>query len=450
MRLRGLLVAAALLAALSGAVWYSNKLEKEKEGKPAADAPPKLLEIPSDQIQQVEVTRKGGDTTTVKRASDGKWELTSPKAIRADQDSVNSLVNTFNSFSSDRLIDEKAGDLSPYGLAAPTIIVTVTKKDGKTSKLLLGDETPTSGGIFAKLDGDARVFTLASWNKSSLDKSFKDLQDRRLITFDSDKLTRLEMTAKGQIVEFGKNNQNEWAILKPKPMRADGGNVEELIRKLKDAKMDPAVSQEDAKKAAKEYAGATPVATAKVADAAGTQQIEVRKAKDNTYYAKGSAMEGIYKATTDLGDGLNKSLDDFRQKKLFDFGWNDPAKVEVKDAAKSRLLTKEKDKWKEGNKEMDSTSVQALVDKLRDLSASKFHDSGFTTAVLEASVTSNDGKRNEKVLISKSGDKYFAIRENEPAVYEVDAKAFEELKKAAADVKEPPPPAPPKKDDKKK
>jgi len=445
MQFRGILFATLLLAMLGGGLWYSNKVEKAKEGKPAADAPPKILEIPTDQVQQVDIV-KGAETTSVKKAADGKWELTSPKAFRADQDSVSTLVGTFSSLSSDRVIEEKAADLSSYGLNTPSLTVSVTKKDGKKVKLLIGDETPTQGGVFTKLDGDARVFTMANFSKSSLDKAFKDLQDKRMLTFDSDKITRIELSVKGQTVEFGKNNANEWQILKPKPMRADGGNVEELVRRLKDAKMDPAASEEDVKKAAAAYGGAQPVAVAKVTDAAGTQQIEVRKTKDNTYYGKGTAVEGIHKLTSDLGDGLNKSVDDFRNKKLFDFGWSDPSKIEVSDNGKARTFSKSSDKWMEGNQQMDSITVQALIDKLRDLSAAKYPESGYTTPVFHVVVTSNEGKRNEKVLISKTGDKYYAIRENEPSVYEVDGKVFEELKKAASDVKEPPPP---KKEEKK-
>ncbi len=447
MKFRGLLIAAAALAALAGLVYWSEKAEKAKEGKPAADAAPKLLEIPTDQVQKVEIV-KGDQTTAVQKSGDGKWELTAPKQFRADQDSVSSLVNTFNSLSSDRLIDEKAVDLSGYGLNKPSIAVTITRKDGKVSKLLLGEDTPTSGGVFAKLEGDSRVFTLASFNKSSIDKSFKDLQDKRLVTFDSDKITRIELTVKGKTVEFGKNSNNEWQILKPKTMRADGGNVEELIRKIKDAKMDPLVNEADAKKAATEFAGAPVAGIAKITDASGAHQLEVRKAKDNTYYLKGSAAEGVSKGTSDLGDGVSKEVDTYRQKKVFDFGWNDPTKIEVTDDGKTRSFTKTGDKWKEGNKELDSTSVQALVDKLRDLAAASFPESGSTTPLFTAVVTSNDGKRTEKALISKTGEKYFAIRENEPPVYEIEKKVFEELQKAAKDVKEPAPPA--KKEEKKK
>jgi hypothetical protein len=49
---------------------------------------------------------------------------------------------------------------------------------------------------FTSLDGDPRVFTIASWNKTSLDKSWQDLRDKRLLTFDQDKLLRVELTAK--------------------------------------------------------------------------------------------------------------------------------------------------------------------------------------------------------------------------------------------------------------
>lgn len=446
MQVRGLLVAAVLLALLGGLVWWSNTAEKKKETKPDPNAPPKIAEIPADQIEQVEIL-KGGQSTTLKRGADGKWELTAPKAFRADQDAAATLVGTFTSLSSDRLIEEKATDLTPFGLSQPSLTVVVTKKDGKTTRLLIGDETPTAGGYFAKLDGDARVFTLASWNRSSLDKTFADLQDRRLIIFDSDKLTRIELALKGQQLEFGKNNQNEWAILKPKAMRADGSAVDELVRRLRDAKMDPSAPAEDAKKAATEFAGGTLVAIARTTDAAATQQLEVRKGKDNNYYARGSALEGVYKVGSDLGDGLNKTPDDFRQKKLFDFGWNDPTRVEIKDEGKTRAFAKSGDKWSEGDKTLDNISVQNLIDKLRDLQATKFLETGYTTPVLEATVTSNDGKRTERVLISKTGDNYFAIRENEPAVYGLDAKAVADLKQAAADVK---PAASPAKEEKKK
>jgi len=271
--------------------------------------------------------------------------------------------------------------------------------------------------------------------KSSLDKTPDDLRDKRLLSFDSDKLTRVDLQAKGAAVEFGKNSSNEWQILKPRPLRADGSQVDTLVSKLKDAKMDPPkVDPENAKK----FAAAAKVATATVADSNGDQTLEVRKDKDNNYYAKSSAVEGVYKVPADLGQALDKELDDFRNKKIFDFGFSDPTKLEIKGVT----YTKSGDKWMSGSKTMDNISVQTLIDKLRDLGATGFAETGGGNPVFDATVTSNDGKRVERVLISKNGDKYVARRENEPALYELDSTAVADLQKSAADVKPAPEPKP--------
>jgi hypothetical protein len=168
---------------------------------------------------------------------------------------------------------------------------------------------------------------------------------------------------------------------------------------------------------------------ASVTDSSGTETLDVRKDKDKNYYAKSSAVDGIYKVTADLGDGLDKKVDDFRNKKLFDFGWTDPNKIEI---GKS-TFEKAGDKWMSGSKQMDAPSVQSVVDKLRDLAATKFLDSapGVGASVLDVTVSSNNGKRVEKVSIAKQGDTYFAKRENEPSIYELDSKAVEDLQKAA-------------------
>jgi hypothetical protein len=94
---------------------------------------------------------------------------------------------------------------------------------------------------------------------------------------------------------------------------------------------------------------------------------------------------------------------------------------------------------------MDLGTVSALIDRIRDLSASKFRDAGFTTSMLDLTVASDGGRRVEKVLLSKNGNNYTAKRENEPALYELTASSVSELQKSATDLKPAPAPAPPPK-----
>jgi hypothetical protein len=436
MRIRGLLVAVAALALLGGAVYWSNRSKPAGADKAAADTTIKLLSIPDSQIRKLEIRKTGGETTVVEMGKDGKWQITAPKPLAVDAEAMTSMLSTLASLSADRVVEEKTPDLSQYGLGAPALQVLVTKKDGQSKTLAIGDQTPTSSGYFARVEGDPRIYTIPTYTQANFDKSSRDLRDKRLLTFDSDKLTRIELQAKGQAIEFGKNNQNEWQILKPRPLRADGGQMEDLIRKLKDARMDTVPSDEDAVTAATAFASAATVATAKVSDSAGTQQLQVRRDAGKNYYVRSSAVEGVYKIGADLGDGFDKGLDDFRNKKVFDFGWNDPGRIDLRDGAKQASYQKSGDKWISGGKTMDPAAMQAVLDKLRDLAAVKFAEKGFTTPEIEVTVTTADGKRTEKAALAKSGSDWLARREGDPALYQIDPAAVAELQKSAAAVKE--------------
>jgi len=248
-------------------------------------------------------------------------------------------------------------------------------------------------------------------------------------------VTGLTVTAKGPMFEFGRNSLNEWQIVKPGPYRADSLQVDDLVRKLKDAKMDLGAAgstPEDEKKAESEFNTGATLATITLRDGGTPQAITVRQGKDKVFYARSSVVDGTYKLAGDLGEGLkDKDLDSFRNKKLLDFGFNDPTKVELD----GKAYQKSGDKWNGPAGAVDAASVQAVIDKLRDLAASKFSDKMAGTPALSLAVTSGEKNKVEKVSVSKAGDLYNAQREGESAVYVLDAKTFDELQKAIQAIK---------------
>jgi len=74
--------------------------------------------------------------------------------------------------------------------------------------------------------------------------------------------------------------------------------------------------------------------------------------------------------------------------------------------------------------------VSSLVSNLRDLSADKIVDSGFTTPEIDATVTDKDGQKMEKVSISKSGSNYVAKRDSDPTLYQLTSTSVDELQKS--------------------
>ena len=441
MKSKGLLTACFLLLVLSAVIWWSNKKAATADKAPVETATVKLLNLPEDQIRNVEIRKRSGETINLQR--DGSlWQITAPKPFRADPDVVSSMLSTLSSLSSDRTVEEKATGMDQYGLNQPVIELSVADKNKKTTRLLIGDDTPAGTAVYAAIAGDPRVFALSSYKKNSFDKTPNDLRDKRLLTFESDKVSGIELTAKKQTIAFGRS-KDQWQIVRPKPLRADGSQVEELLRTLRDAKMDLSGSEDD-KKVSAAFGSGTLFATAKVTDVSGAQELQVRKNKDD-YYGKSSVVPGVFKLSSGTGTGLDKGLDDFRNKKLFDFGFADPEKVEIHDGAKSYFLTYSGGDWWSNGTKMDAGTVSALIDKIRDLSAVKFPEAGFASPLIDLTVTSDGGKRVEKVLLSKNGDNYEAKRENEPALYELNASSVSELQKSAAGLKPAPAPAAKKK-----
>jgi len=433
MQSRGLYVATTVLIILAGLWYWSQHRKPSEDTAKSSDTPPAILKLDQNSITRVELTRKNSAPVILEKTS-SEWRITAPKPLRADQNAVSGLIGTLSSLSSERLVDDKASSPAQYGLAAPTLQVDIVEKDNKTQRLLIGDDTPTGGAVYAMLAGDPRVFTVAPYTKTSLDKGLNDLRDKRLITLPADRISRIELLKKGQGIEFGRN-QDAWHILKPKPLRAGSTQVGDLVRQLTEAKMD--TSTADAADAAPAFAKASPIAIAKVTDESGTQQLDIRKAK-NDYYAKSSVVEGAYKIDSALGKAVEKNLDDFRNKTLFDFGYATPNKIEIHNGSQDLFLTRGsagEDDWWSNGKKMDAGKASDLVSKLRGLSATGFAESGFSNKSAELIVTSNDGKRVEDVQVAKSGEGYIAQRKGEPTLYKLAGNAVDDLLKAAVAVR---------------
>src|SRR5256885_12596547 len=122
MRPKGLLIAVVLLVVLGGLTWWSNKNPAASDKSPADVGTTKLLTIPDDQFQEIKVTKLTGEVIDLKKDG-GKWRMTSPKAMAADQDAAGSMQSALANLSSDKLIDEKPASLKDFGLDTPTLDV---------------------------------------------------------------------------------------------------------------------------------------------------------------------------------------------------------------------------------------------------------------------------------------------------------------------------------------
>jgi Domain of unknown function (DUF4340) len=439
MKSKGLIVAVVLLAGLTGVLYWSNHHQPSANaGITPPDSGPVLFNLKQDDIVKFDLKKNGEEEAALAReGSSDNWQVTAPTVVPAAPDAISGLMTSLAKLTSNRLVEDKPVALEQYGLglAQPKQEVDITTKDGVTRSLLIGDDAPAGQSTYAMLKGDPRVFTIPGYVKDVLDRHPRDLRDKRLITLDADKITHVELDAK-QPIEFVREN-GSWQMAKPKLLRADASAIDSYVDNLAQAEMDVSAINQTNKQAEDGFAGGTLLATVKATGDSGTQTVEIRK-NNGDYYAKVSVGGGIYKISPTTSEGIVKTAEDFRDKKLFDFGNDDPDKVEMQDGAKSYVLSKFGDDWHLGGDKgakVDTTAAQEFVGKLRSLVATKFPDSGFVSPSITVTVTSGGGKHVEKVSISKNGTRAIGKREGDPTLYELDSTLVGEMEKSAAAMK---------------
>jgi hypothetical protein len=430
MRLRNLIIAAALVLGLSAGVWWANKHPKTANPEPdAASTNIKLADIPASDVSEIDIQKKDAPQVTVKRQS-GKWAIVAPQALPADQDAVASMLSNISPISADAIANDKPADVGQYGLTAPPLVVTLVTKNGKTQRLTFGSNLVVGSSTYARVNSDPKVYSVPTSTFTAFDKTPADLRDKRLLPFDQSKVTSVEVASSARDLQFAKNSSGDWQIVKPKPMRADGLAVDELVRKLQDAKMDPALKPEDEQKAAGAYANGLSVAVVHVSDNSGTHSLQIHK-NVSDYYGRSDAIPGVYKLNSDLGTDITKSADDFRNKKIFDFGFGDLSKITVN----QKTYVRSGSDWKVNGTKLDVGSMQAFIDKLRDLSATSFPTGPMPALTTSISVNPEGGKPPESVTIAKTATGYAAQRANDPTVYGLDAASVNDFLKAASEIK---------------
>ena len=439
-----LLIALAVLVILGGLVFYTE------ENPPASgDDKTPIVDLAQDSIQKVTVTRPGKDPIVVERGEDDKWNFAAPSTVPADQSSVNSWISSLASMKSDRVVEENIINWAPFGLTGQgTVQVEAEVEQGKTYRVIFGGQTPAGANIYARLDGDPRLFTVFQHVKNGFEKEVFDLRDKRLLQVD-DKVSRLVLKTSSGPIEFGKTGDDAWQILQPRLLRADNFTVGDLVRSVRSAEM-MRVVEKGQEPGGLDFSRRT--ASVEVVDeGGGVHTLMVAKGSDDKYYAKSSDLEGsVFEISSTMAEGLDKQLEDFRNKKLFDFGFNEIAKLELRDGDTRVVVEKKEDKWRvtsegmtsEEERELDSGKVQTAIDKLRELTAKSFTSDneadlgkyGLTAPLIEAKVALTEGSGDEVMISSPEKDQVYAARAGQPSTYEVETSAVKAIQQAIKDL----------------
>jgi len=438
------LVALAILGGTWGALTYYERRKSRETSKVETSKEEKLLTLDSQHVQAVTFHPRDGEAVTCRREG-AAWGIVEPKMLQADSSAISSFLSSLTSATVEEVVDPHPANLKDFGLDPPAFTLDVTT-DAKPAKfdLNLGDETPTSGGVYAQVAGNPRVFTLASYVKTSLEKKLFDLRDRRAVTLEADQLRKIEAQWKDKKYVLEKNPEGVWDLDLPPAVRADRFGVEGLVSQLRSLTMQT-IAAEDKKKSG-DYGFGKPELRVQLTSPGGAQTLVMGK-KDkegDRYFATNSSLDPVFTLNSDFLTTFKKDPADLREKDLWSWSSFEVKHLEVDAAGGHRVFEQDKGgKWKQtapSVKELNSSKMDTFLSRLRDLRAESFPKGadlaqfGLAKPAYRFQVQFGDKNQKESVEASKVGDHAYARRSTDPLPCELPKTALDDLDKALKDL----------------
>jgi hypothetical protein len=443
--MRGLTTTILLVLVLAGLGAYIYFVDSERPPGGVADRE-KVFAVEADQIDEITVTAKGESTTLSK--ADGVWKITAPVAADADSMEVSSLTRALADLEVNRVLDENAANLTEFGLAEPRIRIAFKAADGVSGEVHFGETTPTQGDMYAVKAGESRVFLVSAYQETSLAKNTFDLRDKRVLHFDRDKIDTLELTHPGAPAITLSRAGNEWVIKAPTAARGDYSAIEGLVTRLSTASMTELVDPNSPESFGLE----NPSVVATIGTGSARATLELGAERDGAVFARDRARQLMFKVEPSLATDLAKTVDDLRDKDLFEFRTFNVLRLQVVRGAETYEFQKVDggedgaDKWQrllDGKPvEVETTPMEDFLSRLSGLRADSFNPTtnaaGLASPALVVAA-SYDTDKFERVRLIAGDGQAFGVREGEPGVAVIDADNLQETLKALDAVLDPSP-----------
>lgn len=191
----------------------------------------KFFVVEESEVQKIIFQRP--EQRLVMTKSNDTWLIEEPISSAADPEVVTRFLSSVSGVQALDFPAETASDLSPYGLDAPRLQLSVlVGKDGEDKTLLFGNDTADMLAVYTKFTAQPNVYTIADWAFVDLDKDLNDFRDKTVLPFEKDEVTRIDVRrAAGGAFTLQRGEDQSWS-LEGAAGAVDKAKVEELLSNL--------------------------------------------------------------------------------------------------------------------------------------------------------------------------------------------------------------------------
>jgi hypothetical protein len=384
------------------------------------------------------------ETLAVEPAGDGKWNLTRPRALEADADTVRDFLDKLTTARIKEFVAEAPRSLEPFGLERPLrVVVHVSQeRDRATRTLLLGRVDGKKKGVYAMRPGEASVLLLPEEVWTALPKHTAAIRNKTVIDFERDKVTRIQVESPRGAVTLVREG-DRWMIAQPEALPADQVEAGAVLMRLRGLRAQSFLA-EDAAGIRRYLARPEVQATLTLEGAPAPLAVllapspETRNGQPMAYAAvagRGPVVLVEARALKDIG----RSLTELRDRTLvMGLEPRDVKRLTVAREGSTIVLERTSDtEWRflEGGQGVaKSAKVDDVLYGLRGLKWKEVADAGgrelgrfgLDRPATEIGLYRGDGTAIAAVLLGRQeGDRRYVKLKASPAVYVVDAQALE-------------------------
>ena len=410
----------------------------------AASKKDKVFTADSAKFEEVEVHAASGEVTALKKVN-GLWEIVKPESLPTDSSEIGSLLSSLDTLEVQRVIDEHPANPAEFGLA-PARFSIAFKVAGEPAmkRLEIGKKTPTGSDLYARVEGQQRVFLISAYLEDSLNKTTFGLRDKTALKFERDGAETLTLEVTGSPTLSFVKKGTEWRFTKPYDAKADFGIVDGVVSKLSSARM-TAIETSDGTKDLKKYGLDKPQAVATVGVGSTQARLAVGSKKaDGALYARDLSRPLIFTVDAALLDDLKKKPDDLRKKDVFEFRSFSAQGIDVTVGGKTFTFAKQKapastdpaappaaDVWKQTKpeaKDLDQSKITDFLTTMSNLRAESFATTTLSSGeelVVTARFGDEKSPTSETVKFRKSGSVVHATLAGESSALIVSTTDFD-------------------------
>ena len=452
---------AAAVVVAAGFFGYLYLVESKKDPKTEDSESPKAKRekvfpgLDKMKVKSLTLKKRNGEVVQAEKNGDA-WTLVSPQEAPADSGEIGTLLEALQNLETEEIVSESASDLAPFGLSEPKVTVSlVAEGAAKPFEFELGDNVPAGSGLFARVPGKPRLFTVSSTLENTLGKTAFDLRDRNLVKVKKDAIQSVEAVEKGRItfrLVRGAKGEDDWKVEAPVPTRAARWTVDSFLGLIENLRVDSIVTEEAKPKDLAKY-GLSGAARRVILslDQANPVTLEIgRKTDDGKYYAREGSSRLVALISPALVDDLDKGLRNLRSTRLLDVATYEVTSLDVTSAGATKTFTKSTSKGKDGidqvlwkstapTKDAPEEAASSAMIAIGGVEAAEFIDApralatyGLDAPALRVTLRFDGDKKEDWFEVTIKADAAYGRRRGDSSVLKLDKAKTEALIKSFA------------------